>query len=150
MLTVIVCLVGSGNSSTRRPLGRRYSVMPSTDVTRSAFCARAPVLNMEQASVRAHIARRNSWAIVLPLVMNNSPLKIFGAAETEQVLWFLCVPFIDWRRSLDKPPRRRESYVTLKNRDSGLRDRRPCRIRSSLYDGPRRRPRRARATPDAP
>jgi hypothetical protein len=35
MLTVMVCLVWSGNSSTRRPLARRYSVMPSTDVTRS-------------------------------------------------------------------------------------------------------------------
>src|SRR5262245_58981248 len=33
MLTVIVCLVGSGNISTRRPLARRYSVMPSTEVT---------------------------------------------------------------------------------------------------------------------
>jgi len=32
-LTVMVCFVGSGNNSTRRPLARRYSVMPSTDVT---------------------------------------------------------------------------------------------------------------------
>src|SRR5262249_37056323 len=33
MLTVIVGLVGSGKSRTRRPLASRYSVMPSTDVT---------------------------------------------------------------------------------------------------------------------
>src|SRR5688572_10525356 len=35
MLTVTVCLLASGNSSTRRPLASRYSVMPSTEVTRS-------------------------------------------------------------------------------------------------------------------
>src|SRR5262245_46493712 len=29
----MVCLLGSGNSSTRRPLDSRYSVMPSTEVT---------------------------------------------------------------------------------------------------------------------
>src|SRR5262245_12820115 len=28
----MVCLLGSGNSSTRRPFARRYSVMPSTVV----------------------------------------------------------------------------------------------------------------------
>ena len=33
MFTVMVCLLGSGNSSTRRPLASRYSVMPSTEVT---------------------------------------------------------------------------------------------------------------------
>ena len=33
MLTVTVCLVWSGNSSTCRPLPSTYSVMPSTDVT---------------------------------------------------------------------------------------------------------------------
>src|SRR5262249_14985827 len=33
MLTVIVGLVGSGKSRTRRPLPSRYSVMPSTEVT---------------------------------------------------------------------------------------------------------------------
>src|SRR5580765_2064032 len=41
MLTVIVCLVGSGKRRTRRPLARRYSVIPSTEVTRSAFEAGA-------------------------------------------------------------------------------------------------------------
>src|SRR6478752_7233894 len=35
MLTVMVCLVWSGKSSTRRPFASRYSVMPSTVVTRS-------------------------------------------------------------------------------------------------------------------
>src|SRR6187399_3258404 len=35
MLTVMVCLLASGNSSTRSPLASRYSVMPSTAVTRS-------------------------------------------------------------------------------------------------------------------
>src|SRR3954471_20438539 len=35
MLTVMVCLLASGNSSTRSPLASRYSVMPSTEVTRS-------------------------------------------------------------------------------------------------------------------
>src|SRR2546423_1481461 len=35
MLTVMVCLVWSGNISTRSPFLRRYSVMPSTEVTRS-------------------------------------------------------------------------------------------------------------------
>jgi hypothetical protein len=35
MFTVMVCFDGSGNSSTRRPLASRYSVMPSTEVTRS-------------------------------------------------------------------------------------------------------------------
>ena len=35
MFTVTVCLLASGNNSTRRPLARRYSVMPSTEVTRS-------------------------------------------------------------------------------------------------------------------
>src|SRR5258708_33157440 len=34
MLTVMVGFDGSGNSSTLRPLARRYSVMPSTVVTR--------------------------------------------------------------------------------------------------------------------
>src|SRR5262247_1315243 len=38
MFTVIVGLVGSGNSSTLRPFGMRYSVIPSTETT---FCARA-------------------------------------------------------------------------------------------------------------
>src|SRR5574343_608845 len=33
MLVVRVGLLASGNSSTRRPLARRYSVMPSTEVT---------------------------------------------------------------------------------------------------------------------
>ncbi len=35
MLTVIVCFDSSGNSSARNPFGQRYSVMPSTDVTRT-------------------------------------------------------------------------------------------------------------------
>ena len=35
MLTVMVGFDGSGNSSTRRPFASRYSVMPSTEVTRS-------------------------------------------------------------------------------------------------------------------
>ncbi len=35
MLTVIVCFDSSGKSSARRPFGQRYSVMPSTDVTRT-------------------------------------------------------------------------------------------------------------------
>src|SRR6266508_2908070 len=37
MLTVIVCLVGSGKRSTRNPFPRRYSVIPSTEVTRAGF-----------------------------------------------------------------------------------------------------------------
>ncbi|MNT12329.1 hypothetical protein D3C72_1472530 [compost metagenome] len=36
MLVVRVGLLASGNSSTRKPLARRYSVMPSTDVTLTA------------------------------------------------------------------------------------------------------------------
>src|SRR5262245_35505624 len=35
MLTVIVSFEGSGISRARSPLGSRYSVMPSTEVTRS-------------------------------------------------------------------------------------------------------------------
>src|SRR5215469_10262527 len=37
MLTVIVGLVGSGKRRTVRPLARRYSVMPSTEVTRTGL-----------------------------------------------------------------------------------------------------------------
>src|SRR5512143_3910552 len=37
MLTVIVAFVGSGKSRTRRPFERRYSVMPSTEVTFSGL-----------------------------------------------------------------------------------------------------------------
>jgi len=37
MLTVIVALVGSGKSRTRSPFARRYSVMPSTEVTFSGL-----------------------------------------------------------------------------------------------------------------
>src|SRR5690349_2577963 len=39
MLTVMVCLLASGNSSTRRPLAIRYSVMPSTVVIFSGAAA---------------------------------------------------------------------------------------------------------------
>src|SRR6185295_16553319 len=41
MLTVIVCLVGSGKRSTRSPFPSRYSVIPSTDVTRAGFAGGA-------------------------------------------------------------------------------------------------------------
>ena len=41
MLTVMVCLVWSGNRSTRRPFASRYSVMPSTVVTRSGAAGAA-------------------------------------------------------------------------------------------------------------
>src|SRR5437868_2525110 len=34
MLTTMVALDGSGNKRARRPLSRRYSVMPSTEATR--------------------------------------------------------------------------------------------------------------------
>src|SRR6266511_2876353 len=37
MLTVIVCLVWSGKSSTESPLASRYSVIPSTEVTLTGF-----------------------------------------------------------------------------------------------------------------
>src|SRR6187397_2218529 len=37
MLTVIVCLVSSGKRSTRSPFPRRYSVSPSTEVTRTGL-----------------------------------------------------------------------------------------------------------------
>lgn len=32
MFTVMVCLDWSGNNNTRRPLAKRYSVIPSTEV----------------------------------------------------------------------------------------------------------------------
>src|SRR5262245_2666205 len=41
MFTVTVCFVGSGKSRTRSPFCRRYSVIPSTDVTRSTPFGRA-------------------------------------------------------------------------------------------------------------
>src|SRR5689334_7943547 len=57
MFTVIVCFDWSGKSKTRNPLGKRYSVMPSTDVTRvtprgkaGAFCPRAGALNEAMAN----------------------------------------------------------------------------------------------------
>src|SRR6266540_24862 len=37
MLTVIVCLVWSGKSSTESPLVSRYSVIPSTEVSLTGF-----------------------------------------------------------------------------------------------------------------
>src|SRR5215471_9422570 len=43
MLTVVVCFDWSGNNSTRRPFASLYSVMPSTDVTRSTPFGRAGV-----------------------------------------------------------------------------------------------------------
>ena len=53
MLVVNVGLLASGNSSTRKPLARRYSVMPSTDVTLTAaarFGAALPVFWVGAAS----------------------------------------------------------------------------------------------------
>src|SRR6266536_6453927 len=44
MLTVIVCLVWSGKSSTRSPLASRYSVIPSTEVTLTGFSGFAPAV----------------------------------------------------------------------------------------------------------
>src|SRR5512141_1733245 len=41
MLTVTVGFDGSGKSSTRRPLARRYSVMPSTSVAFTGFAPMA-------------------------------------------------------------------------------------------------------------
>src|SRR5688572_16032129 len=41
MFTVIVCLDWSGNRSTLRPFASRYSVMPSTVVTRSGAAGTA-------------------------------------------------------------------------------------------------------------
>jgi hypothetical protein len=41
MLTVMVCFDWSGNMSTRRPFASRYSVMPSTVVTRSGAAGAA-------------------------------------------------------------------------------------------------------------
>src|SRR5882724_3434909 len=47
----MVGLDGSGNSSTFRPLGRRYSVIPSTEVTRSTPAGNAEALRAGPAGV---------------------------------------------------------------------------------------------------
>src|SRR4051812_5232362 len=63
MLTVIVALVGSGNSSTRSPLESRYSVMPSTVVIFCGACANAATEAKREAKTR-----RAETAVVLILI----------------------------------------------------------------------------------
>ena len=60
MLTVIVCLVGSGKSSTRSPFPRRYSVIPSTEVTRTGFAGGAVSGGVAAAAPEAARAARMS------------------------------------------------------------------------------------------
>src|SRR6266404_9085782 len=60
MLTVIVCLVGSGKRSTRRPLPRRYSVIPSTEVTRAGGASALVSGGVAAAATEAAKAARMS------------------------------------------------------------------------------------------
>src|SRR5580704_2011557 len=57
MLTVTVVLASSGNSSTCRPLARRYSVTPSIEVT---FCAAVGVAVAPQAAWPASTQMRSA------------------------------------------------------------------------------------------
>src|SRR5690242_11183030 len=60
MLTVIVCLVGSGKRSTRSPFPRRYSVIPSTDVTRAGLDGGAVSAGVAAAAREAAKVARTS------------------------------------------------------------------------------------------
>src|SRR5688572_3341156 len=74
MLTVIVGLDGSGNISTRRPLGRRYSVMPSTSVTLTGF-----------TSTGRTAAR---WpGLRAPLASTGVTVPVLGAAAVAGCAW---------------------------------------------------------------
>src|SRR5450755_4921910 len=83
MFTVVVVLVGSGNSSTRRPFGMSYSVIPSTDAPRivpggswgSAACASEndPAKQSANPKIKGRIFKAEAPAKVLSLVSSCNP-----------------------------------------------------------------------------
>src|SRR5438046_9901113 len=84
MLTVIVCLLGSAKSSTRKPFASRYSVMPSTDVTRSTplgsagFCPNAVIDGMA-ISANANSRQLIFIVVFMTFLLEAKELKVSGA-----------------------------------------------------------------------
>src|ERR1700682_3209303 len=67
MFTVTLGFDGSGNNSTRRPLGNEYSVMPPTDAFFSTPCGR-DWANVVIAAITGIASR--SWMRMDPLSLN--------------------------------------------------------------------------------
>src|SRR5471032_1187874 len=84
MLVVRVGLLASGNSSTRKPLARRYSVMPSTEVTLTA-AAGATVFWVLTASTRVTAKTSNGRNAGDNLRAAFLPSLAFAATPVEAV-----------------------------------------------------------------
>src|SRR6266545_474714 len=109
MLTVIVCLVWSGKSSTRSPLASRYSVIPSTEVTLTGFSVFAPAAAFARgagafgglagaARVLAAAAKRRNASIFRVKSMqlpygSRAPLVAGGSSETGK--YYSAIPIYD-------------------------------------------------------
>src|SRR3954449_12290205 len=81
MLTVMVCLLASGNSSTRSPLASRYSVMPSTEVTRSGGAGGAGgggVCLILRASAAGSSATHKATAATIVRKVEGIPCSLVG------------------------------------------------------------------------
>src|SRR5277367_1760267 len=84
MLTVTFGLEGSGNKSTRRPLGKSYSVIPPTVAFFSTPCG-SVCAKAETARIVASrnvfickITRYYNWCAIIPLRYNGLLEPLFG------------------------------------------------------------------------
>src|SRR5688572_12972760 len=87
MLTVIVSFVGSGNSSTLSPFARRYSVIPSTEVTRST-----PLGSAGAAAACGAVAVAVCVAGAVATACGAAPAASASAAKTPQQAIFRLKP----------------------------------------------------------
>src|SRR5713101_620489 len=93
MLTVIVCFEGSGKRSTLKPFESRYSVIPSTDVTRSIPLGSAGFwagVVIDAMATSANAESRAEIFILVFMVLLQGLRKNSSHRSKRLCLWMCC------------------------------------------------------------